>query len=174
MPKWNDLNLIELQRMKINRLKTCQKEHPRGNISLRVLADPQKETQGVIKPRQTNHECGFLLPIENKTDSAVITRHYVKSKPLKAMDNLQNKGLLDRLTATILSHKEVLEQDKATNKHASELSTEPILGDCGGHFNKCAGFPFCIASLLTPTVLYSHLAVCLGLNQSITKGGNHA
>ena len=139
MPKWNDLTLIELQRMKINRFKTCQKEHPRGNISLRVLTDPHK-VQGVIKPRQINNECGFLLSIETENNSATITRHYAKSKLSKAMDSLQNWGLLDRLTAPILSFRAKLGQDKGTNKHASELSIEPILGDCGGHFKECAGF----------------------------------
>ena len=173
MTKWNDLKPIGLTRSEINRFKTCQKEDPQGNISLRVLADPKQAIKGVVKPRQINHECGFLLPIENKIDSAVITRHYAKSKPLKAMDSPQNWGLLDRLTAPILSFGAKLGQDKGTNKHASELSIEPILGDCGGHFNKCAGLP-CVSSLLTPAVPYSHLAVCLGLNQSTTYGGNHA
>lgn len=168
-------NSIERYRAKINRSKTCQKEHPRGNISLWVLTDPQKETQGVVmKPRQINNECGFLLPIETERNSATITHHYAKSKLSKAMDNLQNKGLLDRLTAPILSYGAIQERGNETNKRASKLSTEPILGDCGGHCNKCAGFPLCIASLSTPTVLYSQMTVCLGLNQSITQGGNHA
>ena len=173
MTKWNDLKPIGLTRSEINRFKTCQKEDPQGNISLRVLADPKQAIKGVVKPRQINHECGFLLPIENKIDSAVITRHYVKSKPLKAMDNLQNKGLLDRLTATILSHKEVLEQDKATNKHASELSTEPILGDCGGHCKKCAGFPLIAQSANPHSSLFTFSSV-FRANSLAIKGGNHA
>ena len=173
MPKWNDLNPIELQRMKINRFKTCQKEHPRGNISLRVLTDLTKTNGVVVKPRQINNECGFLLSIETENNSATITRHYAKSKLSKAMDSLQNKGLLDRLTAPILSFGAKLGQDKGTNKHASELSIEPILGDCGGHFKECAGLPF-VPSLSTPAVPYSQMTVCLGLNQSTTYGGNHA
>ena len=164
-------NFIERHRAKINRSKTCQKEHPRGNISLRVLTDPHK-IQGVIKPRQNNNECGFLLPIETERNSATITHHYAKSKLSKAMDSLQNKGLLDRLTAPILSNGAIQERGNETNKHASKLSTEPILGDCGGHFNKCAGFLY-RQSVNPHSSLFTNDSVFRAY-QSLIQGGNHA
>ena len=136
-------NSIERYRAKINRSKTCQKEHPRGNIFLRVLTDLTKTNGVVVKPRQINHECGFLLPIETERNSATITHHYAKSKLSKAMDNLQNKGLLDRLAAPILSYGAIQERGNETNKRASKLSTEPILGDCGGSLKRLAGLTVC-------------------------------